>query len=145
MTHRLQALSKSGRLVLALEGGYNVQMNAICVRECMKVLLGDLIPDLGSRLRIRSSTEKTIAEVAQMHSEFCSELRSELWQMRARELFAHLHKASTPKKVSSAIKSRPASSSSSSPYSGNSESTGESKPLRRSPRLAERESSDIKS
>ena len=140
MTHRLQALSKNGRLVLALEGGYNVQMNAICVRECMKVLLGQTIPDLKSRLRIRSTTEKTLLELAEMHSQFCSELRSQSWQRRAQETFADLHKA-TPKKSSSVIKSRAVSSMS----SGNEQfdspersSFCEEKPPRRSPRLAVR-------
>jgi len=104
MTRRLQALSKHGRIVLALEGGYDVHLNALCVKECMKVLLddGDRMPDIGSRLRIKSSTEATLRGVAALHSQFCEELRSEAWQAQAELAFKHLHEfksADTPRRT----------------------------------------------
>lgn len=100
MTKRLQSLSSHGRIVLALEGGYDVHLNALCVSECMKVLLddGERMPDIGPRLRIKSSTEATVRRVAALHSQFCDELRSEAWRSRAEETFKHLHEF-TPRRT----------------------------------------------
>jgi len=41
MTRRLAALSPGGRLVLALEGGYNNRVTADCAAACVRALLGD--------------------------------------------------------------------------------------------------------
>lgn len=41
MTRRLAGLAPAGRLVLALEGGYNVGVTAACGVECVRGLLGE--------------------------------------------------------------------------------------------------------
>lgn len=43
MTERLLRHS-GGKVVLALEGGYNVRLTAECAQQCMRVLLGDHAP-----------------------------------------------------------------------------------------------------
>jgi hypothetical protein len=46
MTALLQQVAPKGRVVLALEGGYNVDAIAQATRACVKVLLGDALPEL---------------------------------------------------------------------------------------------------
>jgi len=41
MTRRLMALSPNGRVVLALEGGYNTRVTAECVAASVRALLGE--------------------------------------------------------------------------------------------------------
>lgn len=41
MTQQLAKLSRGGRVVVALEGGYNVRATAECAAETLRVLLGD--------------------------------------------------------------------------------------------------------
>mmetsp|Transcript_70852 Transcript_70852/g.189175 ORF Transcript_70852/g.189175 Transcript_70852/m.189175 type:complete len:128 (-) Transcript_70852:46-429(-) len=41
MTRGLAGVAGGGRLVLALEGGYNVEVTAECGSECVRALLGD--------------------------------------------------------------------------------------------------------
>ncbi|KAG1656199.1 hypothetical protein FOA52_012001, partial [Chlamydomonas sp. UWO 241] len=48
MTRRLAALTPGGRIVLALEGGYNNRVTADCVAACVRALLGDASIDSDS-------------------------------------------------------------------------------------------------
>ncbi len=41
MTKSMMDVAPPGKLVLALEGGYNVDVTGKCVAECVKVLLGE--------------------------------------------------------------------------------------------------------
>lgn len=47
MTERLLRYA-GGKVVLALEGGYNLRLTAECAQQCMRVLLGDTAPALPS-------------------------------------------------------------------------------------------------
>ena len=111
MTRRLAELSSYGRIVLALEGGYDVDLNAECITECMSALFDDsdyVLPDLGSRLRVKASTEDTLRHVAEIHAQYCAELRSEEWAAKANTAFSHLHiAAGQVKGGSSARKATP--------------------------------------
>jgi histone deacetylase 6 len=44
LTHRLQSLA-GGRLVLALEGGYNLQAISASAEACLRILLGEALPE----------------------------------------------------------------------------------------------------
>jgi histone deacetylase 6 len=55
MTHMLSCLA-NGKLVLALEGGYNLDVIATSALECVKVLLGESPPQLGPMNASESAT-----------------------------------------------------------------------------------------
>lgn len=62
--HFIQLLKPlaNGKLILALEGGYNVNTLAYSMNMCIKVLLGDPVPKLNVR-EMNSSTVVTIRNV----------------------------------------------------------------------------------
>ncbi|KAJ8371335.1 hypothetical protein SKAU_G00113630 [Synaphobranchus kaupii] len=61
LTHLLQGLAQ-GRLVLALEGGYNLQSTADGVCACMTSLLGDSCPPLDTPATPSESALKSISQ-----------------------------------------------------------------------------------
>ncbi|CAL8468789.1 g8330 [Coccomyxa elongata] len=72
MTERLARLAAGGRLVLALEGGYNLRMTAECGAECVKVLLGAKPEPLDTRgaWRPAKETGQLLARVAAAQAPF---------------------------------------------------------------------------
>ncbi|XP_075221474.1 histone deacetylase 6 isoform X2 [Lycorma delicatula] len=73
LTHWLMPLA-SGRLILSLEGGYNVRSISYAMTMCTKALLGDPLPLIDPGLSTCLSAINSIREVIQVHSEF--------WQIR---------------------------------------------------------------
>ncbi|GAA6044078.1 hypothetical protein JCM8097_005022 [Rhodosporidiobolus ruineniae] len=69
MTHMLEALA-GGKLILALEGGYNVNSIAESAYACVKVIVGDELPVLTSIAAASSSATDTVHEVRQVQSQF---------------------------------------------------------------------------
>ncbi|BGP17393.1 hypothetical protein JCM10213_001854 [Rhodosporidiobolus nylandii] len=68
MTHMLESLA-GGKLVLALEGGYNVNAIAESANACVKVIVGDELPQLTSIGAASLSATNTVHEVKQVQSE----------------------------------------------------------------------------
>jgi histone deacetylase 6 len=68
MTHMLKALA-GGKIVLALEGGYNLESIAVSGLACTKALLSDPIPALGSIIP-NPICIQTIHEVLEVQSRY---------------------------------------------------------------------------
>jgi len=70
MTHQLSSLAE-GRVVVALEGGYNLATISECATQCARALLGDPLPTLqvGSA---KDSALQTVRDVIQEQSMFWS-------------------------------------------------------------------------
>ncbi|XP_035673909.1 histone deacetylase 6-like isoform X1 [Branchiostoma floridae] len=68
MTHHLKSLAQ-GKLVLILEGGYNVQEMSQCMAACSRVLLGEAPPTVASGIPTRIS-ETSIANTIQAHRKY---------------------------------------------------------------------------
>ncbi|KAL7004823.1 Histone deacetylase hda1 [Cystobasidiomycetes sp. EMM_F5] len=68
MTYMLSALAK-GRLVLALEGGYNVDVIATSALACVRVMLGELPPELPPMVASTAATS-VCHLVAEVQSQF---------------------------------------------------------------------------
>ncbi|GAA94237.1 hypothetical protein E5Q_00886 [Mixia osmundae IAM 14324] len=73
MTHRLASLA-GGRLVAALEGGYNIEAISQSALACIRVMLGDAPPALPS-LAPCASAVKTIHDVVAIQSRFWKTMR----------------------------------------------------------------------
>ncbi|XP_045138133.1 histone deacetylase 6-like isoform X3 [Portunus trituberculatus] len=73
MTSLLAGLAE-GRVVLALEGGYNLTTISYCMTLCAKALLGDPMPPLEAQLVPNKSAVHTINEVISVHSKYWSAL-----------------------------------------------------------------------
>ncbi|XP_068213599.1 uncharacterized protein HDAC6 isoform X1 [Palaemon carinicauda] len=73
MTHLLTSLANS-RIVLSLEGGYNLNVISYCLTMCGKALLGDPIPPLESGLVPNKRAVETINNVIKTHSRYWSSL-----------------------------------------------------------------------
>ena len=71
MTHHLSALS-NGKIILILEGGYNLNAISLSMTLCTKALLGDPLPPLAPYKKPLSSAVETIREVIQYHSGYWS-------------------------------------------------------------------------
>ena len=70
LTHLLSSLA-GGRLVLALEGGYDLEANAACAAACMRVLLGEPPPALPARLGPpRSAAQSDLEVVRSVHAPY---------------------------------------------------------------------------
>ena len=71
MTERLLRHA-SGKVVLALEGGYNVRLTAECAQQCMRVLLGTPPPPLPMEgpTQPRKEAVAVLQAVTQMHAPF---------------------------------------------------------------------------
>ena len=65
MTHHLTSLAR-GRLVVALEGGYNLSSISACATQCSRALLGDPLPPI-ELSKPRNSALETIKNVVQVH------------------------------------------------------------------------------
>lgn len=73
MTSLLSGLA-DGRVVLALEGGYNLTTISYCMTLCAKALLGDPMPPLEAQLVPNKSAVQTINDVLRTHSKYWSAL-----------------------------------------------------------------------
>jgi histone deacetylase 6 len=75
MTARLRALA-GGRLLLALEGGYNLDAIAASGAACLRVLLGDTTAfrDARPRERISPEAERALDRVRRAQAPFWPEL-----------------------------------------------------------------------
>ncbi|GLH15011.1 Histone deacetylase Rpd3 [Gryllus bimaculatus] len=77
LTHWLSALA-NGRVILSLEGGYNVTSISYAMTLCTKALLGDPLPMLQPRLAPCPSAVTTIKNVIRVHSKYWSSLKFDL-------------------------------------------------------------------
>ncbi|XP_071547214.1 uncharacterized protein HDAC6 isoform X2 [Panulirus ornatus] len=73
MTHLLSGLA-GGHLVLALEGGYNLNTISFCMTMCAKALLGDPLPMLDSSLVPNKSAVQSINDVIKTQSRYWSSI-----------------------------------------------------------------------
>uniref|UniRef100_A0A8D8ZMH7 Protein deacetylase HDAC6 n=1 Tax=Cacopsylla melanoneura TaxID=428564 RepID=A0A8D8ZMH7_9HEMI len=73
-THWLKSLAQ-GRIILALEGGYNISSISYAMTLCTKALLGDPLPLLESDLDINSSAVSAIKETISCHTRYWSCLK----------------------------------------------------------------------
>eukprot|EP00092_Neocalanus_flemingeri_P108662 GFUD01139558.1.p1 GENE.GFUD01139558.1~~GFUD01139558.1.p1 ORF type:complete len:246 (-),score=93.81 GFUD01139558.1:291-1004(-) len=71
MTHQLSALAE-GRVVVALEGGYNLSSISDCATQCARALLGDPLPALlvDQDRAIRDSALQTVRDVIREQRQF---------------------------------------------------------------------------
>ncbi|XP_050687799.1 histone deacetylase 6-like isoform X2 [Eriocheir sinensis] len=69
MTALLSGLAE-GRVILALEGGYNLTTISYCMTLCAKALLGDPLPPLEPQLVPNKSAVQTINDVIRTHSHY---------------------------------------------------------------------------
>jgi hypothetical protein len=74
MTHLLSPLA-NGRIILALEGGYNLTSIAYSMTLCTKALLGDPIPPLTLKETIAESALETFRNVLDEQSKYWTVLR----------------------------------------------------------------------
>lgn len=73
-THWLSALA-NGRVILCLEGGYNVNSISYAMAACTKALLGDPLPVLQTNRRLSSSCVETIQNVMSTQQKYWRSLR----------------------------------------------------------------------
>ena len=73
MTARLQSLA-GGRLLLALEGGYNLKAISASTAGCLRVLLGETPAQDAAATRVSPAAERVIAEVLRAQSPYWPEL-----------------------------------------------------------------------
>ena len=79
MTHQLSALA-GGRLVIALEGGYNLDVIATCASMCGHALMGqtDKLPCVtatrGRETRAQQSADDTVRDVIKTQSKYWKSL-----------------------------------------------------------------------
>lgn len=69
MTHLLSSLA-NGKIILALEGGYNLTSISYSMSLCTKALLGDPIPSLRLNSSVDSSALESIHNVLKTHSKY---------------------------------------------------------------------------
>lgn len=70
--HFIQMLKPlaGGRLVIVTEGGYNPNTVAYSLSMCTKALLGDPLPTVSYRYRIKMAAQRTIDEVINIHKKY---------------------------------------------------------------------------
>lgn len=73
-THWLSALA-NGRIVLCLEGGYNVNSVSHSMAMCVKALLGDPLPQLKDTKRPSASCVETIQKVLAVQENYWQSLK----------------------------------------------------------------------
>lgn len=73
-THWLSALA-NGRVVLCLEGGYNVNSVSHSMAMCVKALLGDPLPQLKDTKRPSASCIETVQKVLSVHENYWRSLK----------------------------------------------------------------------
>jgi hypothetical protein len=74
MTHLLSSLA-NGKIILALEGGYNLTSIAYSMVLCTKALLGDPLPPLTLNKKIHPGALQSIQNVLDTHSKYWSVLK----------------------------------------------------------------------
>lgn len=74
MTRLLSGLS-NGKIILILEGGYNLASISESMKQCVASLLGDPIPSLSTELKPSPSAICTIKNVLKVHEEYWTSLR----------------------------------------------------------------------
>ncbi|XP_028048601.1 histone deacetylase 6 isoform X2 [Monomorium pharaonis] len=74
LTHWLSSLA-NGRIILSLEGGYNINSISHAMTMCTKALLGDPLPMLDSGLIPCTSAINSINNVLKTHKKFWSNLQ----------------------------------------------------------------------
>lgn len=74
MTHHLMNLAR-GRVIVALEGGYNLNSIALSMTMCAKALAGDPLPSIMPERDPKLSAIQSIRDVIGVHSKFWSCLR----------------------------------------------------------------------
>ena len=75
MTHHLSALA-NGKIIIILEGGYNLNAISLSMTLCTKTLLGDPLPPLAPYKPPIPSAVATIQKVILEHSQFWSSLNA---------------------------------------------------------------------
>lgn len=73
-THWLSSLA-AGRIILCLEGGYNVNSVAYAMTMCTKALLGDPIPKLQNTQKVNASCIETIQNVLSVQEKYWKSLQ----------------------------------------------------------------------
>lgn len=73
-THWLSSLA-AGRIILCLEGGYNVNSVAYAMTMCAKALLGDPMPVLQHTQKVNGSCIETIQKVLSVQQKYWKSLR----------------------------------------------------------------------
>lgn len=69
LTHHLMSLAR-GRVVMALEGGYNLITIANCAEHCVRALLGDSLPELELERGPLDSAATTLKDVVDYHHSY---------------------------------------------------------------------------
>ncbi|CAH0405173.1 unnamed protein product [Chilo suppressalis] len=77
MTHMLRSLA-GGRVILCLEGGYNVTSISYAMTMCTKALLGDPLPPCDSRSTCHPSAIESINNVIRTHKKYWKSLMFQL-------------------------------------------------------------------
>ncbi|GAA5999704.1 uncharacterized protein JCM10292_003708 [Rhodotorula paludigena] len=67
MTHMLESLA-GGKVLIALEGGYNVNSIAVSAHACVKVIVGDELPVMNSLGAASLAATNTVHEVQRMQA-----------------------------------------------------------------------------
>jgi len=70
MTHQLSTLAE-GRVVVALEGGYNLATISECATQCARALMGDPLAII-QVVEVKDSALQTVRDVIEEHSEYWS-------------------------------------------------------------------------
>jgi len=71
LTHFLTSLA-NGKVILALEGGYNIDAVSYCMTMCTKALLGDPLPPLKLNFPICKNAQKTMKRVLSVQKKYWS-------------------------------------------------------------------------
>jgi acetoin utilization deacetylase AcuC-like enzyme len=69
MTHMLKSIA-NGKLLIALEGGYDLNSIAVSALACMNVLLGESPQPIQSNLLPKKECISTITQVKNVHKKF---------------------------------------------------------------------------
>jgi histone deacetylase 6 len=88
MTRRLCDIG-SGRVVIALEGGYALRPLATCASASLRALLGDAPRAISSRSRPRKSSVKFLTELAAAFAPYWPALKSEEYSEKVRGILKH--------------------------------------------------------
>ncbi|XP_059088212.1 histone deacetylase 6-like [Tigriopus californicus] len=72
--HHLQRLAQ-GRVIVALEGGYNLNSIALSMTMCTKALLGDPLPPVSILKRPKTSAVESIRNVMRTHARYWDSLK----------------------------------------------------------------------